>query len=98
MKIIARRFDLQMLPEHKALVVGFTVQDDDDSKFFCIITQDGVDPTGSYCVADGKAMEKLFDAKVEIILEASKKVIADARARGVQHVFGQENQPLKVHL
>jgi len=42
--------------------------------------------------------EAIFDRKKEEIEAAAVKVIADARARGIKHTVGQENEPLPISL
>jgi hypothetical protein len=100
MKITHRKFELQRLsePEFKCLVVGYNVADDGGSEFYCLISERSLDPTGSYAIADGSAMEALFDAKKTEVLEATKPVVDLAKAHGIRHTPGQPNEPLRVSL
>lgn len=77
--------------------VLFEVEDGKD-KFVCSITENGLDPENLHPPMTKTIAEAIFDRKKEEIEAAAVKVIADARARGIKHTAGQENEPLPISL
>jgi hypothetical protein len=98
MRITHRKYESQRLSQEQCLVIGYNVEDDDGARFYCIITEYGLDPIGSRPIAHKDAMLDLFDAKEAEILEATKPVVANAKVKGVKHVAGTSITPLRVSL
>ncbi len=93
MKIVKKEWNIDDNSVH------FEVHDG-QGEWVCLITQNELDLENSYgyLEIDEKIALALFDKKEEEILMAAKKVIEDAKARGIEHKFGMKNEPLHVLL
>jgi hypothetical protein len=70
---------------------------DDSDRYVCGVSLDQLDPNGVGQISGEQGLE-YFDQQIDEIRERAALVVQDAKEAGLQHIPGQENEPLFIVL